>query len=399
MSNYLAIATVTATLQVMLQAAVDKDVAGATATIVRPDGSDNGLPKLGVNIYLYQVSPNAAWRNADLPTRSGDGRVVRKPRVALDLHYLLTFYGNDKELEPQRVLGSVVRTLHAQPLLSRDLIASAVGSISHLTGSDLAVEVESVKFMPLSLSLEELSKLWSVFFQTPYSLSMAYLATTVLIEGKEAPSRPLPVRVRHIHVAPFRSAVIEEVLSAEDEDAAIVFGDTAVLRGRGLGGEVVGVRIGAAELVSAEVSAREIRIGLTDPNLRAGVQGVRVRYANGSESDTAPLVLRPIVAKDAGGNHQITITPGDPLVLGVTLAPAVGRRQQARLYLNPTPSAAGRAYVFAARPLASDAATVQFEIPGVGPGDYLVRVEVEGAETMLETDTDGRYQAPVVTVS
>jgi len=150
MSNFLAIATVTAALQTMLQAAVGDDVPGATATTVRPDGSDNGLPDPGVNIYLYQVTPNTAWRNADLSTRTSDGRLVRRPRVALDLHYLLTFYGNEGTLEPQRVLGSVARTLHGQPVLSRDVIESTVTSIVHLVGSDLAEEVELVKLMPLS---------------------------------------------------------------------------------------------------------------------------------------------------------------------------------------------------------------------------------------------------------
>ena len=67
MSNFLAIATVTATMQTLLQAAIGVDVAGATATTVRPDGSDNGLPPRGLNIYLYQVTPNGAWRNSDLP--------------------------------------------------------------------------------------------------------------------------------------------------------------------------------------------------------------------------------------------------------------------------------------------------------------------------------------------
>ncbi|NIV38805.1 MAG: DUF4255 domain-containing protein, partial [Anaerolineae bacterium] len=61
----------------MIQTAVQEDVSGSEATMVRPDGSEKGLPKTGVNIYLYQVTPNAAWRNADLPTRSGDGRLVQ----------------------------------------------------------------------------------------------------------------------------------------------------------------------------------------------------------------------------------------------------------------------------------------------------------------------------------
>jgi hypothetical protein len=120
MSNYLAIATVTATLNELLRPSVESEVTGAAMTTMRPNDPalDNADPP-GVNIFLYQVTPNAAYRNDDLPTRRADGTVVERPQVALDLHYLLTFYGNENDLEPQRLLGGVVRTLHARPLLTR----------------------------------------------------------------------------------------------------------------------------------------------------------------------------------------------------------------------------------------------------------------------------------------
>src|SRR5215813_4304466 len=95
-SNFLAIATVTEVLKQMLDVAMSKAIAGASATAVRPvagaPGAAAGLPNPGVNVFLYQVTPNAAWRNMDLPNRRGDGSLSSRPRAALDLHYLLTFY-------------------------------------------------------------------------------------------------------------------------------------------------------------------------------------------------------------------------------------------------------------------------------------------------------------------
>ncbi len=402
MSNFLAIATVTASLQAMLQAAVQDDVSGATASVARPDSSA-GLTSLGVNVYLYQVSPNTAWRNADLPTRGGDGGMRNKPSVALDLHYLLTFYGNDLEFEPQRVLGSVARVLHARPILGRSLIESVVASIPELNDSDLATEVESVKFMPLSLSLEELSKLWSVFFQTQYSLSMAYLATTVLIEGRETPARPLPVRARNIQAMPFRGAVIENAEAADGDASAIVFGGALVLHGAGLGSPIVSVRVGDAGLPPARVSDEEVRAELNDPLLRAGVQGVSIRYENGSESNTLAIVLRPAIARSGGGD-DITVVAGDPPRIRVGLTPEVDPEQRAQLYLNPMPSSSGQAHVIDARPRAGASASVEFEIPDVAAGDYLLRVRVDGAESLLRADQDAssptfdQYIAPRVTV-
>ena len=99
MSNALAIATVTAALRRVLQDAVNADVAGAKVTTLRPDSLTNANPPAGVNIFLYQVSPNPALRNTDLPGRSANGTTVHRPRAYLDLHYLISFYGSEAELE------------------------------------------------------------------------------------------------------------------------------------------------------------------------------------------------------------------------------------------------------------------------------------------------------------
>jgi hypothetical protein len=406
LSNFLAIATVTAALQSLLQGAVGADVPGATATIVRPDGSDNGLPGAGVNIYLYQVTPNSAWRNADLPTRTGDSRLIQRPRVALDLHYLLTFYGAEALLEPQRVLGSVARTLHAQPVLTRSHIQETIEALTdddpnHFLGdSNLAEEVELVKFMPLSLSLEELSKLWSVFFQTPYTLSMAYLATTVLIETDESPQRTLPVRVRNLTVTPFQQAVVKKVVADTGEHDPVALDDAVVIQGERLAGAVRAIRVGAAELAPTVVSNREIRLVLTGPDLRAGLQGVQVLYANGAESNVVPLILRPRIAVDQA---NVTAT-----ALPIGLAPAVGRQQRVVLYLNEFDAPADRApraYSLPAPanngitdPAAASTASITFPIDNVESGAYLVRVQVAGAESLLVTDAAGRYNAPQVTI-
>lgn len=206
MSNFLAIATVTATLSQVLQAAVGTDVPGATVSTVRPASAGSGIPITGVNLYLYQVMPCASLRNADLPTRRADGQVVQRPQVALDLHYLLTFYGDEAQLEPQRLLGSVARTLHARPVLTRQRIQQTLAVEPFrtlLASSNLAAGAELVKFSPISLSLEELSKLWSVFFQTTYTLSVAYQGSVVLIESDDTPQGSQPVETRNLSVATF----------------------------------------------------------------------------------------------------------------------------------------------------------------------------------------------------
>jgi hypothetical protein len=191
MSNALAIATVTAGLAAVITSSVEHAVPGSGTVMGRPQTAPPGK---GVQLFLYQVVPNAALRNADLSTRKADGTLTQKPQIALDLHYLLAFFGDEKELEPQRMLGAVARDLHAHPFLTPSILESAVvGWQPLLDGSNIAQQVERVKLTPLALSLEELSKLWSVFFQTPYALSVAYHASVVLIDTDDAVKPLLPV--------------------------------------------------------------------------------------------------------------------------------------------------------------------------------------------------------------
>lgn len=195
MSNYLAVATVTAVLRDLLQEAAGAAVPGATVTTRRPEAvNDGGQHKPVVNIFLYRVAPNAAWRNTDIEIRYPDPdapeerareRIEKRSQVPLNLSYLFSFYGNELELEPQRLLGSVVGAIHAHPRLPPQAVRGTVGRERHLRDSDLefqVAQIEDVKLTPISLSLEELSKLWSVFFQVPYALSVAYEAAAVLIE-------------------------------------------------------------------------------------------------------------------------------------------------------------------------------------------------------------------------
>ena len=404
MSNFLAIATVTATLQRAVQDAVNADVSGAKVTAVRPDGAASGTPAAGVNIFLYQVMPNGALRNTDLPSRDADGALVRRPRAALNLHYLLSFYGDEGRLEPQRLLGGVTRTLNSRPTLTRTMIRDTLNdaAFAFLAGSDLAEENEAVRFIPLGLSLEELSKLWSVFFQTSYVLSIAYQASVVLIEGVERPRAALPVRERSITVLPFRSPVIEKVFSELGENLPILDGSTLVVRGRQLRGDVTRLSISGSELTPQpqDMTDEEIRVALP-ANLRAGINGVQVVQKlmlgappaehRGFESNVAALVLAPTIINIASSASSFTID----------VQPELQSSQRVALLLNNVTT--GASYSFSIAPLVADAVQVTFPVSGLDPGQYFVRVQVDGAESSLldlnpASPTFKQLIAPQVTI-
>lgn len=286
MSNYLAIATVTATLQRILQTAIQQDIAGARVTTVKPDATGSGTPEVGVNIYMYQASPNPAWRNADLRTRRPKGDLSKQAQAGLDLYYLMTFYGNEVELEPQRLLGSTVRTLIDQPILTQEMISETVYGCDFLEGSTLAEQVEKVSLTPIPMNTEELSKIWSIFFQAPYILSFAYQGSTVLIEGDKPGKSGLPVKSRRFFVVIPNQPLIEEVVSSEGMNRLFLLGDTIIIRGQRLQNENVKIKIGEAIITPQQITVTQIRCHLPSlpllerDTLKAGVQSLQVLHCS-----------------------------------------------------------------------------------------------------------------------
>jgi Pvc16 N-terminal domain len=399
MSNYLAIATVTAALREVLQPVVGQAVTGAQVLFNRPDGGSGTPPAPTVNVYLYQVTPNTAFRNADLPTRRADGTVALRPQAALDLHYLFTFHGNDGNLEPQLLLGAVTSTLHAQPLLSPPAIAKALADFTFLQGSDLADQVELVKFTPTSLSLEEFSKLWSVFFQIEYTLSAAYQASVVLIESGDQPAPALPVQARNLYVLPFRQPQVSSVIPQTGAGQPIVAGGTLLIQGQQLQGETTLVLIENQELVPANVTDAQVTLPLP-ASVHAGLKGLQIVQKmqmgtpatphRGVESNVAPFVLLPTIT----GSSAVAAAGVTTVTLNV--APNIGAGQRAVLLLNNLTVSPPLEFTSAPAISASDSNQVRIGIAGVPTGSYLCRVQIDGAESLLTMNASNQFTGPTV---
>jgi hypothetical protein len=423
MSNHLAIATVSASLQAIVDTVAKAALPGGASvqvSTIRPDHivADNG--QAGASIFLYQVAPNPSWRNEDLATRRRDGSLLQRPQTALDLYYLLTFFGDELTQLPERLAGAVTSHLHAEPVLARQRVQAVIAANGHLAGSDLDQQAELVRFTPLSLNLEELSKLWSVFFQTAYRLSVAYMASVVLIEPESAPQPSLPVARGLVYVDPL---AIPHLAAAEGEAgpaSPLLPGGTLVLRGRNLRGETTLVRLGDALATPAEadISGQRIALALTDPpfaadTLRAGVLPVQVLHQRllgpagqetphrGLESNVLPLIFRPVIRPNGAGTGPEVVqgVDGDGIaVLTVTVDPQVGEDQRAVLLLNGS-GASVRSYSLKARPRSAPANALVFAITDVVPAAYRLRIQVDGADSLLTRDTQGQYDGPAFTVT
>jgi hypothetical protein len=412
MSNYLAVATVTGALQHVLSSAAAA-VPGAKVSTTRPDGAAPAARDPAINIFLYQVLPNGAYRNADLPTRRSNGQVVQRPQAALTLHYLFSFYGDENNLEPQRLLGALVRQLHAKPLLTHQDIVQTLANPPFdtlLATSNLADQLDLVRFTPLGLSLEELSKVWSIFFQSPYVLSVAYQGSAVLIETDETAQPALPVQTRNLYVMPFRQPVIDKVTSTAGEVAPIFTTSTLQIDGKQLEGDVTAVLLGGIERAPASVGEKRITLPVPG-DLQAGARALQIVHKlllgspppgtphRGFESNVATFVLRPQInlpiVKTTVPNPQ----GGPPLpALQLTVDLTIGKEQRVVLLLNSTAAGSALSYSFLLPPRLADANVVTIPMPGAAAGQYFIRLQIDGAESALDLDPASTSFGPTVTL-
>ncbi|MDI3403665.1 DUF4255 domain-containing protein [Streptomyces cavernicola] len=201
MSNALAIAHVTQALALLIEANLQPEIDMAVKVEPRKPPADPPTEPT-ITVFPYQVTPNTSQRSNDLPSRASDGTLLKRPAAALDVHFLISAYGEESELVGQRLIGSVVRTLHEIPVLPADVIELA-GERPYLAGSDLAEAVQRVRFTPTVMDIDETSKLWGMLHQTPYTLSVVYQAALIFIEGRETPQPARPVERHTVRVAPF----------------------------------------------------------------------------------------------------------------------------------------------------------------------------------------------------
>ncbi|MFE6688658.1 DUF4255 domain-containing protein [Streptomyces sp. NPDC057743] len=219
MSNALALATVTQALALLIEHNLHPEIDMAVSVETRKPPTDPPTDPT-LTVFLYQVTHNPSLRNSDLVTRASDGTLLKRPAAAIDLHYLISAYGEEQELVGQRLIGSVVRTLHEIPVLPRELIEEAAER-PYLAGSDLAESLQKVRFTPTQMDVDETSKLWGMLNNTPYALSVAYQASLVLLDGHQKPAPARPVRKPEVTVVPEvpPEVPLDEPVAAPAEDA------------------------------------------------------------------------------------------------------------------------------------------------------------------------------------
>ena len=155
------LADVGETLVALISAGVSSIVAPANVLITTTDEMRTYSPQQpAVTIFLYEISTNAELRNA--PPTPGFSR----PRLALDLRYLITPWATDAGTAHQ-ICGHILQTLydHAS-LVQGDLVGASWGA------------EDTMQILLESIPVSEHHHIWEPA-NIPYKLSLAYLVRVI----------------------------------------------------------------------------------------------------------------------------------------------------------------------------------------------------------------------------
>lgn len=421
MSNQLAIAGVTRTLQTLLQAD------GINVTTKTPDLAAKESGKR-VNLFLYHTMHNASWRNLDIP---GKNRKSERgvPPLALNLHYLLTAYGEDgANLADQELLGQAMLTLHDYPILKKNRIEDALKNYAALAQSELANQIDKVRIVPEYLDIENMYRLWTTF-QTQYRVSAAYQVSVVLIESKRPGPSALPVTQRgendrgvlsEVGANPSLNGIENRSNATEPRMPSATVGSGITLLGENLPSvarAVIRDPQRDARDIDADVIANvplqdvsnESVVVLLDERQgawRAGLLTIELEYVRDNKTkrtNAIPLAIAPRIITSGGPTSIVAdqTLQGETKLLDIALADPVGEQSQVQLTLNaldPTANRSGSATTFQRTTIKSqqnDRHRLRFDVTKVPAGEYWVRLRVDGVESFMWTkrfdQTTGRY--------
>jgi hypothetical protein len=422
-SDYLGAAGVLAVLRYLLQNAVTDQLTTAVnatplVTALPPDRLTVGTSEAPqVNLYLYHVSFNQGWRNAELPTRDAAGRALTNAPLPLDLHFLLSAYGKG-EFDGEILLGWAMQVLHETPVLTRAAITSALAAmtapaaggapvtseVTAIASTSLAQQSELIRIVPENLSTEDIWKLWTAF-QAAYRATAAYRASVVLIRGTQTLRQNLPVQVPpNIRVQVLVPAVIDGV-----SPALLARGETLTLSGQNLSdpsGQALLAFDGGQTLPADVAQPRMARIAVP-ASIPAGPRLVRVVHQVnfGSPANPSPGDPHPGAASNAASFMLVpTLTPPIPTTvaagatLTLTIDPPVGRSQNVALLIGGTEIALPQRPASAPDTAASLSFQIPADFPVATPAAALpLRVQVDGAQSRI-TSAPGAWQ-PAITVT
>jgi hypothetical protein len=188
MASFEAIGAVGKSLERLLSSAfleVPTPGPGTTkAVLARTDDLDDAAGALkppALSVFLYRIAPNATMRAAWSGVASADGRA----HLPLDLHFLLTPWADDAEVE-HRIIGRAMQCLEATPILSGPLLYP---SATWAPNEAVQVVLEDVNVESIMRTFDRLP--------IEFRVSVPYVARVIRIDGRvpvQAPETRTSIR-------------------------------------------------------------------------------------------------------------------------------------------------------------------------------------------------------------
>lgn len=404
MSNTLAISAVSAAFLRRVLSAANAAVPTAKVRLGMPTAKLAEDAKPLVNLHLYRVEPNATQANEHLPTRDKRGNSRRPSQLALNLHYVLSFYGDHDKFEPDLMLGEVILALEHQPVLSKSTIAAAIDDNDEIEDSNLAKALARLRLTRHLMTLDDFSKIWSIFYQVPYALSLVYEVSHVILETSDPSPVPAPVAQPGLWVSPVAELRLDQAGSAPGNTLAPVWGGVLHVQGKGLGRPDLELEVDGTSLVMDDVvqapdalqvplkastfggttlSVGVHRLQAIAPRMRADQPDHLRPRSNALAFALSPSITLGTITDPGGG----TTATGSVAVL---FSPAIESAQSVRLLLDSRDPAKPAHIVLPGRePVdgGAAAANLTFNFSQLPRGDYLVRADVDGLISPVTLDT------------
>ena len=403
MSNELAIAAVTATLRNLITSNRGLP-SGTYVTALSPEEAQDSTHPNQINLFLYHVLPNAAWRNRNLPGVVKAGETGLAP-LALNLYYLLTAYHRENadliEVFSHTLLGSAMSTLSDHPLLNAADIKQASIDNKLTLQNGLYLQPERVRITLQPLTLDEMSKIWTMF-RARYRISVAYEISVVLIENQMPIKTPLPVlsigkNNRGVLVQTGLVPALPMLLELQfPQQPSILSGDTLIINGINMlpGDTTMRTSVRFTNIhwqepvelaLNQAATATQVAVTLPNPALTAPVQWSAgfytvalvwrdanqrvVRVTNELSFSLAPRILtNPSI-------QVVRATPSKEVTITLRCQPAIIVDQRASLLI-------GTGEILA-DPLTAPQNQLTFHAGNLAAGNYFLRLRVDGVDSML----------------
>lgn len=194
-----AIADVGRTLVELLSEELNFTLNSDEVTLASPAEIQGGDTRL--SLFLYSIIENPNLKNR--PREIINSKTSEPPPLTVDLYYLLTSYASDnipggltaRLLEAQEILGRAMRVFYDNSIVSGSKLK---GSLSE-TVAEMHVTLNPI-------TVEDLTRIWSVFPEEAYRTSVSYVVTPVPIKPRRSldNQRVVARQTDHDHMVPRR---------------------------------------------------------------------------------------------------------------------------------------------------------------------------------------------------